>query len=76
MLFSFGYAATKSGMFEIPEGYSLNLSGRGEQWTARLVPDGHTVSKWSPPAVEAKARTPEDAVRWAVEKCLAKLSTG
>jgi hypothetical protein len=57
-------------MFDVPEGYSLNLSGRGDQWTARLIPDGHSASKWSPPAVEAKARTAEEAIAFAKAKCL------
>lgn len=60
--------------WNIPDGHELILSGRGDQWTARLVPDRHTASKWSPPAIEAKARTPEDAVQAAVAKCRKKLS--
>jgi hypothetical protein len=54
---------------DIPEGFDLVVKGRGDQWTARLVPDGHTVSKWSPPAIQAKARTMDDAIRTVIAKC-------
>lgn len=53
----------------IPDGYELVLKGRGEQWRARLIPDGY-VNKWSArQPVEAKARTPEEAVAYAIAKC-------
>jgi hypothetical protein len=54
---------------DIPEGFELVVKGRGEQWTARLVPDGHTASKWSPPAIQANARTMDDAIQSVIAKC-------
>ena len=54
---------------DIPKGYDLVLRGRDDQWTARLIPEGHTLSKWSPPAIEAKAKSMEEAVSSVLAKC-------
>lgn len=53
---------------DVPDGYELVLTGRGDKWTARLIPDGHTASKWSPPAIQAKARSFEEAIEAVIGK--------
>jgi hypothetical protein len=56
-------------MFDVPDGYSLMLEGRRDQWTATLIPDGYA-NEWSdPPKVRARARDPVQAFTDAVAKC-------